>query len=221
MKAQALCDFLGTVPLFASLTEQERKEIAGLMLHKRVKKRDILFYEGKSCTAIYLLKQGTVKVYKITEDGREQIVNVLHTGDMFPHVGVFGGGVYPATAEALEDASLYFINVKELTALLTGNPSLCLRLLQVLEAKILELQRRLSDVLSRDMKEKIINTLLSLARSKGKEEAGGYSLEMELTHQDLADMVGTTRETVSRIISQLKKDGFIEFNAHRIWIRHS
>jgi CRP/FNR family transcriptional regulator len=217
---KSLREFLGTVSLFASLTEQERDAIVGVMSHKKVKKREILFYEGEPCTAIYLLAHGTVKVYKTTEDGREQIVNVLYERDMFPHIGMFGGSPYPATAEAMEESLLYSINVQELTALLKGNSALCIRLLQILEGKIRDLQRRLSDVLSKDMKEKIMNTLSSLAKSRGTEVAGGYSLKMELTHQDLADMVGTTRETASRIISQLKKEGLIEFDAHSIWIRH-
>jgi CRP/FNR family cyclic AMP-dependent transcriptional regulator len=212
--------FLRTIPLFASLTDSEKETIASVMSRKKVKKRDILFYENEPCTAIYLLECGAVKVYKTTEDGREQIVNVFQPGDMFPHVGMFGGSPYPATAEALEDAALYFINVQEFTALLKGNPALCIRLLQILEGRIRELQRRLSDVLSKDMKEKVMNTLSFLARDKGKQEKDGYVLGMELTHQDLANMVGTTRETVSRIVSQLKKEGQLEFDSHRIWVKH-
>lgn len=219
MGDKSLGEFLGTVPLFASLSELERDAIAGVMSHRKAKKREILFYEGDLCTAIFLLECGMVKVYKTTEDGREQIVNVLHEGDLFPHIGMFGGSPYPATAEAMEESSLYSINVQELTMLLQGNSALCIRLLQILEGKIRDLQRRLSDVLSKDMKEKIMNTLSSLARSRGVEEADGYLLPMELTHQDLADMVGTTRETVSRIVSQLKREGRIEFDSHRIWIR--
>jgi CRP/FNR family transcriptional regulator len=71
------------------------------------------------------------------------------------------------------------------------------------------------------MKEKIMNTLSSLAKVRGVEDVDGYLLPIELTHQDLADMVGTTRETVSRIISQLKREGRIEFDSSRIWIRRS
>lgn len=219
LKSDSLLYFLGTVPLFSSLTEQEREAIAGVMSHKKVKKRTILFYEDDPCTAIYLLEQGTVKVYKTTEDGREQIVNVLHEGDLFPHVGMFGGSPYPATAETMEECFLYSINVQELTTMLTDNAALCLRLLQILEGKIRDLQRRLTDVLSKDMKEKIMNTLTSLAQSKGEVDKEGYLLRMELTHQDVADMVGTTRETASRIVSQLKREGRIEFDSRHIWIQ--
>jgi CRP/FNR family transcriptional regulator, cyclic AMP receptor protein len=211
--------FLGEVALFTQLTEEERTKIASVMSYRKVKKKDILFYEGFPCTAIYLLQHGRVKVYKTTEEGREQIVNILVDSDMFPHVGMFGGSPYPATAEALEDSSLYYIKVQELTAMLEGNPALCIRLLQILEGKIRGLQSRLTDVLSKDMREKIINTLLSLARSNGSRIPEGYRIEMELTHQDLASMVGTTRETVSRVISQLKREGKVEFDFHRVVIR--
>lgn len=213
---QQLLDFLRRVPLFVSLTDEERESIAGVMSHRMMKKRSILFYEGEPCTAIYLLEQGRVKVYKTTEDGREQIVNVLQEGDLFPHVGMFGGSPYPATAETLEDAVLYSINVQELTRMLESNSALCIRLLQILESKIRELQRRLSDVLSKDIKEKIVNILLSLARKSGTETVETYEIHMELTHQDLANMVGTTRETVSRTVSQLKRDGVVQFDAQKI-----
>ena len=216
MNKQQLRNFLRQVPLFMSLTDEERESIADVMSHRTMKKRGILFYEGEPCTAIYLLEQGRVKVYKTTEDGREQIVNVLQEGDLFPHVGMFGGSPYPATAETLEDAVLYSINVAELTRMLESNSALCIRLLRILESKIRELQRRLSDVLSKDMKEKIVNILLSLARTSGTETGKTYEIYMELTHQDLANMVGTTRETVSRTVSQLKRDGVVQFDAQKI-----
>lgn len=213
---EQLLTFLRRVPLFMSLTEEERENIATVMSRRTMKKRGILFYEGTLCTAIYLLEHGRVKVYKTTEDGREQIVNVLQEGDLFPHVGMFGGSPYPATAETLEDTVLYSINVEELTRLLESNPRLCIRLLQILESKIRELQRRLSDVLSKDMREKIVNTLLSLARTSGIETEEAHEIHMELTHQDIASMVGTTRETVSRIISQLKREGVLQFDLQKI-----
>lgn len=202
-----LTKLVSRVPIFQQCTAEEIEQIASILMPKEVKKKDILFYEGEPCEVIYLINKGRVKVYKTTEDGREQIVNLLGKGDIFPHVGWYGGSAYPATAESLEDGQLYFLYINKFTQLLEVNPRLTIKLLQEFDAKIRELQGRLSNVLSRDMTEKILNILYSLAKNKGIETEEGYMLEIELTHQDIANMVGTTRETASRVISQLKKEG--------------
>ncbi len=207
MNPSDLPKLLSRVPIFLSCTPEEIEQIASILMPKDVKKRDILFYEGEPCDVIYFINKGRVKVYKTTEDGREQIVNLLGKGDMFPHVGWYGGSAYPATAESLEDGHFYFLYINKFTQLLENNPRLTLKLLQELDGKIRELQGRLSNVLSRDMTEKIMNVLYSLAKNKGQKSEEGFVLDIELTHQDIANMVGTTRETASRVISQLKKEG--------------
>ncbi|WP_027415487.1 Crp/Fnr family transcriptional regulator [Aneurinibacillus terranovensis] len=212
-------DFLKDVPLFEHVTDTAREKIGSVMSSKEIKKREILFYEGEECTAIYVIHKGRIKVYKTTEDGREQIVNLLKEGDLFPHIGLFGGSPYPATAEAMEDCSLFFIKVGEFTRMLESNPTLSIELLRSLEEKIRILQARLTNVLSKDMTDKIMNTLTSLAKTNGYKTAQGYQINMELTQQDLANMVGTTRETASRTISQLKKEGKIEFHSGYIIIK--
>ncbi|MEW9671050.1 Crp/Fnr family transcriptional regulator [Ammoniphilus sp. 3BR4] len=206
MEANALGQMLGKTPIFQHCTEEELKHVSGLLLPKEGKKKDILFYEGDPCEVIYFINKGRVKVFKSTEDGREQIVNLLGKGDMFPHVGWYGGSDYPATAEVLEDGELYYMYVQKFTKLLEHQPKLTVKLLQELDGKIRALQLRLSHVLSKDMTEKIYSVLFSLAKEKGKKSGEGYLLEIDLTHQDIANLVGTTRETASRIISQLKKE---------------
>lgn len=207
MGTNALSLMLGQTPIFQHCTEDDLNQVSSLLFPKEGKKKDILFYEGDPCEVIYFINKGRVKVFKSTEDGLEQIVNLLGRGDMFPHVGWYGGSVYPATAEVLEDGELYFIYVQQFTQLLEKQPKLTVKLLQELDGKIRALQARLSHVLSKDMTEKIYSVLFSLVKEKGKKTEDGYRLEIDLTHQDIANMVGTTRETASRIISQLKKEG--------------
>ncbi|WCK55829.1 Crp/Fnr family transcriptional regulator [Aneurinibacillus sp. Ricciae_BoGa-3] len=216
---QNIIKFLAEVPLFAGLHAEDRDKVASVMSSKTIKKREILFNEGEPCSAIFLIQTGRIKVYKTTWDGRDQIVNLLSDGEMFPHVGMFGGSPYPATAEAMEDCRLYSINVEELTRMLLSNPELGIRMLRVFEDKIRTLQSRLSDVLSKDMTDKIMNTLTSLASTNGIDNPEGCRIDMELTQQDVANLVGTTRETASRVISQLKKEGKIEFDSRHIIIK--
>ena len=209
--------WLGRIQIFQNCTKSELEEISKLLILKQAKKKEILFYEGEACEAIYFINKGRVKIYKTTEDGREQIVNLLTEGEMFPHVGLYGGNAYPATSEAIEDCSLYLMYVNKFTQFLSQSPSLTVKLLQELEGGIRELQARLTSVLSKDMTEKIMNVLASFAKNKGVKIDEGYKLEIELTHQDIANLVGTTRETASRIISQLKKEDKVYLD-HRLLI---
>jgi len=211
--------WLGQFPMFKSCSHDELEQLANLLLFKKVERKDALFYEGEPCDIIYFVKKGQVKVYKTTEDGREQIVNILTSGDMLPHVGLFGDSVYPATAEALDDTEVYYLYVKPFTTFISHNPSISIKLLQEMDEKIREIQARLSNVLNKDMREKILSVLLSLARSKGTQTDSGYQVDLELTHQDIADMVGTTRETASRILGQLKREGLIRMENHVISIK--
>ncbi len=216
MSHTAASHILRKIELFQHCSEKELTEIGQLLTYKEVKKREILFHETDLCDVIYFIAEGRIKVYKTTKEGREQIVNLLSDGDMFPLVGLYGGGVYPATAEVVEPGQIYYMNVNHFVKFLEENPTLSVKLLKELERKIKELQRRLTDVLSKDITEKIYNMLFSLAKTKGTKTEKGYEVEIELTHQEIADMVGTTRETASRTLGHLKKDGKIKMNQHRI-----
>jgi CRP/FNR family transcriptional regulator, cyclic AMP receptor protein len=217
----ALPSWLSKIQLFKSCTAEELNDIAKLLIAKRIDKKDILFNEGDSCDVIYFIRKGRVKTYKTTEDGREQIVNILSDGDMLPHVGLFGKSKYPATAAALDDCELYLMYVQPFTKFLEHSPTVTVKLLQELDQKIRELQVRLSSVLSKDVTEKVLNVLLELAKKNGVKTNTGYQFDVELTHQDIANMVGTTRETVSRIIGQLKKESKIEHNHNSIMINEN
>lgn len=216
MSHSAAAHILGKIQLFQQCSEEELTEISQLLTYQAVKKKQVLFHESDPCDVIYFITEGRIKVYKTTKDGREQIVNLLSEGDMFPLVGLYGGDVYPATAEVVESGQIYSMNVSLFVKFLEENPTLSVKLLKELERKIKELQRRLTDVLSKDISEKIYNMLCSLAKTKGTPTEDGYVLEIELTHQEIADMVGTTRETASRTLSQLKKDEKIKMNQQRI-----
>lgn len=219
MKKHDIIQSLSSTHLFKSCTEEELNEIAKLMIVKRMEKKEILFYEGEPCEVIYFIKKGRVKTYKTTEDGREQIVNILTDGDMLPHVGLFGKSNYPATASTLEDSELYLMYILQFTQFLEQSPSVTVKLLQELDGKIRDLQVRLTNVLSKDMPDKVLSVLMDLAKKKGIKTDVGYRLDIELTHQDIANMVGTTRETVSRIISQLKKEQRIQLDHSSLIIK--
>jgi CRP/FNR family cyclic AMP-dependent transcriptional regulator len=207
---------LREIDFFKQCSEEDLKNILEVISKKTIRKRGTIFHEGEECNTIYFIAKGSVKILKTSEDGREHIVNILSSKDMFPHVGLFGGGYYPATARAIEDSTIYCLNIEDFKRILAVSPFLSIKLLQILDGKIRTLQERLGNTMSKDIMEKVVSTLHSLARTNGSQIDEGIEINMEITHQDIADMVGTTRESVSRIIGQLKRDGKIYYEENKI-----
>lgn len=197
---------------FSSFNEEEMKEVISLFRMKKVKKKDILFHEEENCQAVYFISQGRVKTYKTDEEGREKIMNMLGEGEMFPHIGLFGGDQYPASAMVVEDGVLYVIDVNNFLLLLEHNPSLSIKMLKIMEQKIRSLQEHLSGLLSRDIGERVWHILHGLGKASGTQIENGIRIDVELTHQDLASMVGTTRETITRVLGQYRKENKLDIH---------
>lgn len=200
------------VGLFDSFDSEELKVIMFLFHAKKVKKKEFLFHEAEECQAVYFICRGRVKTFRMDEEGREKIINLLGEGEMFPHIGLFGGGHYPATAMTVEEGLLYFIYVGDFLRLLEEKPTIAVKMLRVMEGKIKHLQEHLAGLLSRDISERVWHVLWGLARASGTPINRGMRLDMDVTHQDLAAMVGTTRETITRILGQYRKENKIEID---------
>lgn len=203
---------LKKVPLFASLDEKTLNCLVPLVSERKYPKNHVIFSEGDPVEAIYFLKTGLVKVFIITPDGKEQTINILQPGDFFPHMGFLEGGQYPATAQTLEDTSLAVIRRDALMDLLRKNCELTLNMLLATAERVSTLQKRYRDLLQRDLRARIGRALLWLAESHGKPSQEGIKLSIHLTHQELANLVGAARESVSRTMSDFKKEGLISIN---------
>jgi len=134
---------------------------------------------------------------------------------MFPHVGFFRKGEYPAFAEIIENSKLVVVPIDQFEKVLIENPHLCIKVFKVLGEKIIDLQDRLEEQILNNTYEQIIKLLVRLAEKNGTTiEDGRILLKSEFTNKDLANMIGTTRETVSRTLTKMKKEELIEVNAN-------
>ncbi len=129
---------------------------------------------------------------------------------MFPHAGFFRKGFFPAHAEILETAELIVIPIHQFEGVLLKYPELCVKLFKVLGDKLVDLQNRLEEKILRDTYEQIIMLLLRLCKSNGVQLDEKYKITTNFTNRELGNMIGTTRETMSRTLSQLRKRGLIE-----------
>ncbi|ESU30405.1 Crp/Fnr family transcriptional regulator [Bacillus sp. 17376] len=201
---------LARFSLFRDLDDQELEKIIDISISREWKKNSHIFMQGDPLENVYFIHEGKVKIYKSDANGREQIVAILKKGEMFPHVGFFRKGGYPGYSEVLERASLVVVPISQFEKVLVDNPHLSIKVFKVLGEKIVDLQERLEAQILNNTYEQIIKLLIRLGELHGeKQEDGTVLLKADFTNKDLANMIGTTRETVSRTLTKMKKDELI------------
>lgn len=197
---------LRLIHLFAGLPTDQLAEIAALVRERKYRRGHIIFMEGEPGEAVFFLKSGRVKIFKQDEEGREQILHYINPGEVFAEVVLFDGGEYPACAEVVEDAQVGFIKNEDLNALLLQKPAIALSLLKIMARRLRASQKQIMELALMDTTRRLASLLLELALEHGTPEEGGLRIGVHLTHQELASMIGTTRETVNRILGEFRRD---------------
>ncbi|MBP2241314.1 CRP/FNR family transcriptional regulator [Cytobacillus eiseniae] len=200
---------LKAVPLFKDLEKGELSQIVDIAQARLYKNKLYVFMQGDPLDRVFFIHSGKIKIFKTDSSGREQIVSVLEAGEMFPHAGFFRQGNYPAHAEVMEEAQLIAVPIDDFERILLANPILCIKLFKVLGEKIVDLQNRLEEQILHNTYEQIIMLLLRLTRTNGIQQDSCYKITTHFTNRELANMIGTSRETVSRTLNQLKKKEFL------------
>ncbi|WP_338470050.1 Crp/Fnr family transcriptional regulator [Niallia sp. XMNu-256] len=214
MNNEQIKNVLSEFSLFRNLSDDEIYKIVDISISREWNKGSHVFLQDEPLENVYFIYEGKIKIYKTDLNGKEQIVSILKKGDMFPHVGFFRKGNYPAFSEVLEDAILVVVPISQFEKVLIENPELCIKVFKVLGEKIVDLQERLESQILNNTYQQIIKLLIRLGREHGKElDNGRILLKAEFTNRDLANMIGTTRETVSRTLTRLKKEQLIETDA--------
>ena len=211
-------EYLKHLPIFEELAPADLAAIDNVTVERRYKKNMIIFMEGEPGEGFHYVKSGKVKIVKIAQDGREHIINILGPGDVFAEVLLFNRGPYPATSVALEDSIIGIIKNIELENVVVDNPRIALHIIRVMNKKLLHAQMKIKTLALSDTFARTAQILGRLAQQYGRQVPGGIRLDIDMTRQDLANLVGTTRETVSRVLSSMKKDKVIDLAEQQIVI---
>ncbi|NLO88989.1 MAG: Crp/Fnr family transcriptional regulator [Clostridia bacterium] len=204
--------YLKKIPIFSHLTEEELKKVDEITKVRKYRKNMIIFIEGEYGNELYFIKKGSVKISKLLEDGSEKILHFLKEGDIFAEVLLLGGGEYPATAEAIEDAEIGIIENELLEELLRKNGEITLKILKVMAERLRRAQYHIRDLALRDAYGRLTSVLLDLGEEYGEKTQRGVKISLKLSQQQLANLVGTSRETVARILGVWRKEGIIKVN---------
>ncbi len=197
--------FLQKIPLFNSLEEEDLMKIMNLATERFYPKDSIIFFEGDSGEAFFFIKKGRVKISKMNADGGEQILKLQDPGEVFAEVILFSDEAYPATARVMEDTKVGMIKKKDFEKLIIKQPELAIRLLKLLNKRLREAQMKIKELGLLNTHSRTASLLLQLAETYGRIDGNKIDFEINLNRRDLASMIGTTRETVTRAISRFKK----------------
>lgn len=201
---------LSDVPLFRGLDEPELQALGELLIPRFYRKKSMIFTEGSEKESVYIVQDGLVKAFKTDADGHEQIVNFLGPGSMFPHTGFFLLSPYPATTEAVVDTRVLAMPLHSFERLLTSTPSMAIKVMRVMSETIQELQAKLQELTGQDVQVRLISFLSVMAEKQGRKQPdGSVKLPLPVTHQELGNTIGTTRESITRLLAQLRKEGLL------------
>lgn len=209
--SEAALEVLGSVPLFQHLDEGELRALAGMAREKRYVRNGIILSQGDPGDALFVLAEGQVKVAVYAEDGREVILSVLTHGGVFGEMALLDDEPRSAHVVAMTEAVLYQLRREDFQARLRSSPTLAVALLRELSRRLRRADETITGLALLDVNGRIANLLLELAR-----EEDGHRITRKLTHATIGQMVGASRETVSRTMRSLVVQGAITVTRREI-----
>ncbi len=211
-------DVLRKTPLFATLPDDDLRRIADLAVSRRFAKKDAVFREGDRADGFFVVVSGKVKVFKLSGEGKEQILHVLEAGQTFAEAVIFQGGGYPAHAETLADTELYFLPKGAFLDLLERHPKVAIRMLASLSLWLKRMTDLVESLSLKDVETRLVFYLSEELKARGVPLKDGAELELPIGKNVLASRLGTVPETFSRTLKKLQDDGLIEVRGKRIRI---
>lgn len=201
----------------------EKLELSDLGRHKVTnvfKKGQTLFVEGNPPFGLFCISEGNIKVSKMSADGKESIVRIASQGDVIGHRSIFTDQFYTATATALEDSGVCFIDKKYILKLVREQPSVACNLISLLGRDLGAAENKIASFSQKNVRERVAEFLLLLKETHGvKDENGKWKLTLKLSREEMASIVGTATETLIRFISELKDEGIIDQDGKTILIK--
>nr|WP_202406373.1 Crp/Fnr family transcriptional regulator [Pontibacillus yanchengensis] len=201
---------LSQISLFDELPKEELMVVDEMSEMKPVKKGTLILSPESPIEALFLLKQGQVRLYRMNSQGKQFTVDILVDGNIFGETSTMSLTDNEIYAEAMTDTYLCILSNEDFEQFIQTNPNIALKLIDILSTRLKEVYTISEKIALSDVKNRLLYLLLMLSEKTGRRKNEWQTIEMKLTHHDLANMIGSTRETTSAIISQLKKEGYIK-----------
>lgn len=205
---------LATIPLFQGLPSENHQQLASIVVQRSYKKNQAIFAEGDDGDGFQVVISGRVKVFKISHEGKEQILHILGPGEPFGEVAVFAGEHFPAHAQAMEETRSFFIPRRAFIDLIKKNPSLAMSMLAMLSRRLRKFTALVEDLSLKEVPGRLSAYLLYLSATKQH----APNLTLDISRSQLASLLGTIPETLSRILARMNSEDLIASDGRTIRI---
>ena len=207
-----ILNIISTIPLFNGLPDDQMVAIKKIALEKKFNKGEIIFSEGDEGNGFYVIAEGRVKIFKVSTEGKEQILHIFGPGQPFGEAPVFAGQKFPANAQAIEKTRVLFFLRVSIVNLISANPSLALNMLAVMSKKLRQFAVQIENLSLKEMPARLASYLLRQA----DEQDQGDVVVLKISKGQLASTLGTIPETLSRMFAKLSSKNLISVEGKKI-----
>jgi CRP/FNR family transcriptional regulator len=211
-------ELLRRCPLFAGLKEDDLKRIRSIASLRHIEKKEVLFSDGEEAKGFYVILSGKVKLFKVSPEGKEQILHIVSAPDAFAEAALFLEGTYPAFAEAMTDAQLLYFPKRDFIQLIEKNPQLSINIIVTLSHFLKRFASLIEELSLKEVSSRIAKYVVDLSIKSSKEGKSPQEVELDLSKTQLALKLGTISETLSRTLAKMKAKRIIDVKKNKIII---
>ncbi|MEW5843776.1 MAG: Crp/Fnr family transcriptional regulator [Bacteroidota bacterium] len=211
-------DALRSLPLFSELSVEQLKLITAISKKRNCKKNELIFSEGDVYRGFYILLNGSVKIFKISFEGRESILHFIKPAESFGDVPLFEGGSYPVNAQVISDSILVFIPHKEFIQLIKKNSTICFNMLVGFSKKMRRLTQKVEELSTKEVTNRFARYLLEEIKESGKDKLPEPFIKITVSKKNIASYIGTITDTLSRLLKKLQNEKVIRVSGKSIFI---
>jgi CRP/FNR family transcriptional regulator len=205
-------DLTSIVPAFRELPPEERRAVSDILSVRRYRKESYIFIEGEDSEFVSFVLDGAIRTFRTSADGQEQTLRMVRPGDVLALSGLFGAEPYVASAEASEASTVAFIQTRALRALIQRHAAVGWAFLQIYGQRLREAQEQMAELSGRDASQKLAAALLRLGEESGVPDGRAIFVPQHFTHRQLAQLIGCSRETVTRVLREFRQDRSVDLD---------
>lgn len=203
------------VPIFQNLALTELQQINALIIKREYPKGTILFNKGEKADSLCIVRSGRVKLYDLSADGRQQTIRIMKQGDFFGEFALFKDTIRLFYAEAMDDIGLCLIEKASFTELLAQNTKISFSVIQALVDRLADAEKNVGNLALRSVDQRLASLLYDWVERQGEKTAKGIRITLGLSRAEIANLVGTSRETVSRVFTVMQEEGVLIIDGHK------
>jgi CRP-like cAMP-binding protein len=212
-------ELLRTVPIFSELTDEDIVSLSRVAIRKHYAKDAVIFFENEEGDFFFMILDGRIKVTILGDDGREVILSLLGAGDFFGEMALLDNEPRSATAIAVEDSELLSLHRTDFQSVLSDKTSIATSLMRILSGRLRKANHQISTLALLDVYGRVARVIVDMAREEGRRLKDGRIAFRRATHQEIANRIGTTRETVTRMLKDLERQGLIHVEGKELVVQ--